>query len=144
MWNNHRLSCLISQQLESDLKRASVQRDEVDNHLTSVTLQKDALFDEVTHVRKEMTEIRAHLDRVCEDNAQLSKNRWEKFSRCAHFKGSVQLGSVHSSPLDVPGSHPCINKIHSNKWNNMFSRGDAFKPNFLFEYAATCSQGKNY
>ena len=69
------MSCLISQQLESDLKRASVQRDEVDNQLTSVTLQKDALFDEVTHVRKEMTEIRAHLDRVCEDNAQLSKNR---------------------------------------------------------------------
>ncbi len=62
-------------QLESDLKRASVQRDEVDNVLTSVTLQKDALADEVGHVRKEMDEIRAHLDRVCEENAQLNKNR---------------------------------------------------------------------
>lgn len=68
-------------QLEAELKRASVQRDEVDNQLTSVTLQKDALFDEVSHVRKEMDEIRTHLDRVCEENAQLNKNRL----KTAHF-----------------------------------------------------------
>jgi hypothetical protein len=72
------------------VKKASVQRDEVDNQLTSVTLQKDALFDEVNHVRKEMVEIRTHLDRVCEENSQLNKHRFQFISQF-HFAETFQL-----------------------------------------------------
>ena len=44
--------------------------------MTAVTLQKDALEDEVGHVRKEMGEIRAQMDRVYADNGLLNKQRY--------------------------------------------------------------------
>jgi chromosome segregation ATPase len=64
-------------QIESDLKRANFQRDEVENQLTAVTLEKDVLQDEVGHVRKEMENLRDHLTKVCDENVKLTKSRSE-------------------------------------------------------------------
>ena len=54
-----------------------ISREDLENQVTSITLQKEALHDEVSHVHKEMSEIRNHLDRVNEDNAILNKVKSE-------------------------------------------------------------------
>ena len=55
----------------------AISREDLENQVTSITLQKEALHDEVSHVHKEMSEIRNHLDRVNEDNAILNKVKSE-------------------------------------------------------------------
>ena len=45
--------------------------------MTSLTLQKDAFEDEVSHVRLEMSELRVQLDNVYDDNALLNKSKSE-------------------------------------------------------------------
>ena len=64
-------------QLESDFKTILSERDTLDNHVTSLTLQKDAFEDEVSHVRLEMSELRVQLDNVYDDNALLNKSKSE-------------------------------------------------------------------
>lgn len=59
------------------MKRANFKRDEVENQLTAVTLEKDVLQDEIGHVRKEMDNFRDHLTRVCDENVKLTKLRSE-------------------------------------------------------------------
>ena len=66
--------------MESNLLDTGKRCDDLDNQLTAVTLQKDALEDEVGHVRKEMEEIRTQLDRVYADNGALNKQRYKKLN----------------------------------------------------------------
>lgn len=59
------------------MKRSNLQRDEVENQLTAITLEKDVLQDEVDHVRKEMENLRDHLAKVSDENVKLTKLRTE-------------------------------------------------------------------
>jgi uncharacterized coiled-coil DUF342 family protein len=66
----------INYQVENDLQLNRKRGDELENQLTSLTLQKDALTDEVTHVRKEMSELRIQIDKVYNENASLTQHRY--------------------------------------------------------------------
>jgi chromosome segregation ATPase len=63
-------------QLENELSNSNKRRDDLENQLTSITLQKDALTDEVVHVRKEMAEMRTHIDKVYNENASLTQQKY--------------------------------------------------------------------
>ena len=51
-------------QIEHELKNLSKERNDIDNQLTGITIQKEALQDEVSHVRKEMAELKVQLNKV--------------------------------------------------------------------------------
>jgi chromosome segregation ATPase len=53
------------------------QRNDLDQQLASVTLQKDALFDEADNLRAEAAEARTQVDRVCSEAAAVNKARAE-------------------------------------------------------------------
>jgi chromosome segregation ATPase len=68
---------ILSLQLETSLRSAARARDEVDDHLTSVTLEKDSLSDQVGHLKTEMDELKTQLDQVYKESASLNKHRSE-------------------------------------------------------------------
>jgi len=53
------------------------QRNDLDQQLASVTLQKDALIDEAENLRTEAAEARTQMDRLCSEAATVNKARAE-------------------------------------------------------------------